>query len=69
MVFLDLISLELPLTNPLRIPVLLCDIRLVWNFSGADGNLSNLLMTNNNPLVTTYILPRIVLNPSSSHKV
>ncbi|XP_046647066.1 trafficking protein particle complex subunit 8-like [Daphnia pulicaria] len=65
----DLISLELPLTNPLRIPVLLCDIRLVWNFSGADGNLSNLLMTNNNPLVTTYILPRIVLNPSSSHKV
>ena len=65
----DLISLELPLTNPLRIPVRLCDIRLLWNFSGADGNLSNLLTSNNNLLVTTYILPRIVLNPSSSLKV
>ncbi|XP_059351867.1 trafficking protein particle complex subunit 8-like isoform X1 [Daphnia carinata] len=65
----DLVSFELPLTNPLRIPVQLCDVRLVWNFAGGDGNLSNLLTATENPLVTTYILPRIVLNPSSSHKI
>lgn len=66
-------SLEVPLNNPLRIAVQLCDARLLWRFSGADGQLSNAHLpaktAADNPLVTTYVIPRILLNPHSTHKV
>lgn len=65
----ELISLEVPLSNPLRIPIHLSDIRLMWHFSGDDGELSSLTAAVDNPLVTAYAAPSVILNPSSSNKV
>ncbi len=71
-----MISLEVPLENPLHIPLLLCEIRLLWTFEGADGRLSNAhLLTKSNEqnasqlLVTTYTIPRLLLQASSSQRV
>ena len=70
----ELISLEVSLVNPLHIPITLNEIRLLWQFTGkqSDEVLSNCLSPaaqEDSACVTTYVTPRLLLNPSSSHKV
>lgn len=74
--FAELISLEVPLVNPLHIPVTLNDVRLLWQFSeGSNGNQDHVssncqvAFKDDSPYVTTYVTPRLHFNPSSSHKV
>ena len=71
----ELVSVEIPLTNPLRIPILLTDVRLLWRFSGPDGQLDNHQRmpasqnNNNNPVVATFVIPKILVSPNATSKV
>ena len=72
----ELISLEVPLVNPLHIPVTLNDVRLLWEFSGGDSSGKEHVSSNcqlganeDSPYVITYITPRLLFSPSSSQKV
>lgn len=74
--FPELISLEVPLANPLHIPVTLNDVRLLWQFSEGDNSDQHHVSSNcqlgskeDSPYVITYVTPRLLFDPSSSQKV
>ena len=63
--------MEVPLENPLHIPLLMSEIRLLWHFTAADGTVTSWSRSGGaaGAPVVAQIIPRLILKASSSEKV